>query len=127
MALDLSQTVQQIDALAQRLDDGRDDRAQRLNRALRSMREADASEVRQKADSSQGRPFLCAALVDSLADRHSPQEVPHDFCVASVDGSHIDVDRHIPVRCYLINLGGCLLTYGSQPDARLFQPPQTLH
>ena len=44
--------------------------------------------------------------------------------MASVDGSHIDIDRHIPVRCYLINLGGCLLTYGSQPDARLFSRPR---
>jgi len=127
MALDLSQTVQQIDILAQRLNDGRDDRAQRLRLALRAMSEADASAVRQKVDSSQGRPFLCAAPYSNgsgLADSHSPQKVPHDFRVASVDGSHIDVDRHIPVRCYLINIGGCLITYGGSPDARLFSRPR---
>ena len=123
MGLDLSQTFQQIDTLAERLNDSKDDRAQRLEAALRAMREADASQSWQKAASSQGRPYLCAGLVNGLAGRYSPQEVPPDFCVASVDGSHIDVDRHIPVRCYLINLGGCLLTYGSQPDARLFNHP----
>ena len=124
MSLDLAETVAQIDALAQRLNGDKDDRAQRLNRALLAMREADGSEVIQKVDSSQARPYLCASPVDGLANAYCPTEVPQDFCVASVDGSHIDVDRHIPVRCYLINLGGCLLTYGSEPDARLFSHPQ---
>ena len=128
MGLDLGQTVQQIDILAQRLSDGTDDRAQRLGRALQAMSESDPSEVRRTADSSQGRPFLCAGLPsndeDGLAGSHPPMDLPQDFCVASVDGSHIDVDRHIPVRCYLINVGGCLLTYGSKPDAQLFSRPR---
>ena len=68
-------------------------------------------------------PFLCPGLVGGLAGRHEPADLPGDFCVAATDGSHIDVDRHTPVRCYLINVGGCLLTYGSQPDARLFSEP----
>jgi hypothetical protein len=127
MALDLSQTVRQIDYLAQSLNSARDDRAQRLGHALRAMRESDASEVKRKVDSSRGRPFLCAGLysdAEGLAARNASEEVPQDFCVVSVDGSHIDVDRHIPVRCYLINVGGCALTYGSQPDARLFNRPR---
>ena len=126
MSLDLSQTLQQIDSLAQRLDQGRDDRAQRLDYALKAMREADAADLKQKVDGSQGRPYMCASLVDGFADAYGPRELPPDFCVASVDGSHIDVDRHLPVRCYLINVGGCVLTYGSQPDARFFINP-TVH
>ena len=124
MGLDLGQTLRQMDTLAQRLDNGRDDRAQRLARALKAMREADPSAVKRKLEHSRDRPFLCAALVDGLADTYRPRDMPHDFCVASVDGSHIDVDRHIPVRCYLINVGGCLLTYGSESDARLFSHPR---
>jgi len=123
MSLDLARAVQQIDALAQRLDVGRDDRARRLDHALNAMRGADTSEVRSKADLGQGRPYLYATPVDGLADRYGPPQVPGDFCVASVDGSHIDVDRHTPVRCYLINIGGCVLTYGSHADARLFSEP----
>ena len=41
----------------------------------------------------------------------------------AVDGSHIDVDRHMPVSCYLVNQGGCSVTYGSQPDAGFFSQP----
>ena len=124
MSLDLASTISQLDALAQRLDEKGNDRAQRLEAALSAMRAADPAEVRRKAESSQGRPFLCARPVGAFAESHRPPEVPHDFCVASVDGSHIDVDRHVPLRCYLINIGGCLLSYGSRPDARLFSQPR---
>ena len=124
MGLDLSQIVAQLDALAGRLDGARDDRARRLSSAVRALVEADASEVRQKVDTSQGRPYLCAMPLDGLATRYVPGEIPPDFCVASVDGSHIDVDRHAPARCYLVNVGGCYLAYGSQPEARLFNRPR---
>ena len=124
MGLDLSATVTQIDSLARRLHDGTDDRARRLDRALTAMREADPAEVRQKAEAGHSRPFLCATPVDSFSGAYSAEEIPDDFCVVSVDGSHIDIDRHTPPRCYLINIGGCLLTYGSEPDAQLFSSPR---
>ena len=124
MGLDLHVTVQQIDALALRLSEGRDDRARRLADALRTMAGADSGVLGQKVASSQGRPYMCAGIVGGFAGTHQPGKLPEDFCVASVDGSHIDVDRHLPLRCYLINLGGCLLTYGSRPDATLYNRPQ---
>ena len=125
MGLDLASAAHQIDTAARRLDDDRDDRDHRLALALRAFREAASSpDLLDKAASSHGRPFLCASLVEGLAGRHTPPKLPSDFCVASVDGSHIDVDRHMPVRCYLINVGGCMLTYGSHPDARLFSTPR---
>ena len=37
----------------------------------------------------------------------------------ATDGSHIDVDRHMPVRCALISISKVSLQYGTQPDARL--------
>ena len=123
MALDLARTVGQIDSLARRLYDRRDDRSGRLARAMAAMTGADAGELRRKLDSAAGRPFLCPGLVGGLSGRHQPAGLPGDFCVAATDGSHIDVDRHTPVRCYLINVGGCLLTYGSRPDASLFSEP----
>ena len=124
MSLDLARAVVQIDALAERLDFRKDDRARRLDQALETMRGADAGEARRKADLGQGRPYLYATPVEGLTDRYSARQVPEEFCVASVDGSHIDVDRHTPVRCYLINIGGCVLTYGSHADARLFSYPR---
>ena len=40
-----------------------------------------------------------------------------------MDGSHIDVDRHLPLRCHLINLGGCAVTYGNDSGRRIFSEP----
>ncbi len=40
-----------------------------------------------------------------------------------MDGSHIDVDRHLPLRCHLINLGGCALSYGHNPGCQMFSEP----
>ena len=123
MALDLARTVGQIDSLARRLHDRRDERSARLARALAAMAGADAGELRRKLESNLSRPFLCPGLIAGLAGRYQPPGLPPDFCVAATDGSHIDVDRHTPVKCYLINVGGCMLTYGSHPDARLFSEP----
>ncbi len=40
-----------------------------------------------------------------------------------MDGSHIDVDRHLSLRCHLINLGGCAITYGKDFACQLFSEP----
>ena len=40
-----------------------------------------------------------------------------------MDGSHIAVDRHLPLRCHLINLGGCAITYGQNHGCQLFNEP----
>ena len=69
------------------------------------------------------RPFLSAGVGEGLGNAHGPDSIPEDFCVLSVDGSHIDVDRHTPVSCALINIGGCVLKYGEAPDAYLFNTP----
>ena len=124
MALDLTKTVLQIETLAQHLTGVRDDRARRLRTVMGAMESADAEELAAKVESGHGRPFLCATPLDPPRARYVPAQIPADFGVASVDGSHIDVDRHIPVRCYLINIGGCVLTYGSQPGAHLFSQPR---
>ena len=74
------------------------------------------------ADTKQ-RPYLAAEVEESLLGAYPPPPPLADWVVAAVDGSHIDVDRHLPVACYLLNFGGCVLTYGSKPNAALFSEP----
>ena len=52
--------------------------------------------------------------------------MPTDLTVGAVDGSQIGIDRHLAARCFLINIGRCVLTYGSEPSADLGSEP-TLH
>jgi hypothetical protein len=66
---------------------------------------------------------LAAQVTGALLGAYPPTDPPTDWTVAAVDGSHIDVDRHLPVHCYLLNFGGCVLTYGKNPDATLFSRP----
>jgi hypothetical protein len=66
---------------------------------------------------------MAAQVGDSLLGAYAPAPPPPEWCAVSVDGSHIDIDRHLPVQCYLVNLGGCVLTYGSRPDASFFSQP----
>ena len=124
MALDLTQTVDQIDRMAHFQARTGDDRNQRLAEALRSMTEASPDELSRKVEANRTRPFLCAGVKSGFSERIPAPQPPTDCTVASVDGSHVDVDRHLPVRCYLINIGGCLLTYGSESDAELFSKPR---
>jgi len=56
-----------------------------------------------------------------LASKAPPP--PSEFSVIAADGSHIDVDRHSPVRCYLINIGSVSLRYGKGSGAFLASEP----
>jgi len=39
------------------------------------------------------------------------------YATLAVDGSSIDVDRHLPIDCYVLNFGWMLLQYGSEAAA----------
>lgn len=48
----------------------------------------------------------------------------NQYAVLAVDGSQIYPDRHIAgVGCFLVNAGGCLLSYSSESFARFFSEP----
>ena len=70
------------------------------------------------------RPYISARTgPEGLLGSCPPPQVPQDWTALSVDGSHIDVDRHLPLRCHLINLGGCAITYGQNHGCQLFNEP----
>lgn len=125
MSLDLTRTVAQLEAAAAVARGGAGRRRQRLEVALESLRSADTANLRARAAASQGMfAFLPAEAVEAPGLTHPPPPSPADFAVVATDGSHIDVDRHLPLRCYLVNTGGCILEYGASPDAHLFSAPR---
>ncbi len=122
MSLDLGETMLQLDRVARNLGRGYRDRRSRLTELLRAAEAVTAEEAREKTEGFYD-PFLAAQVVSELLGEVSPPPPPPNWVAASVDGSHIDVDRHLPVPCYLLNLGGCVLTYGGTADARFFSRP----
>ena len=123
MALDLGSTFLQLDEAGEQLVGVRNDRYQRLQRFVDKTADVDVQTAVNKTSFDRDRPFLAAEVQDRLLGGYGPVDLPSDRCVVAVDGSHIDVDRHIPVPTYLINLGGCTLTYGARADAALFSQP----
>ena len=123
MGLDMGQTVLQLDQLTQSMRGASEAREERLTALLNAAAGVDPDTAASKTADAKQRPYLAAEVEESLLGAYPPPDPPADWVVAAVDGSHIDVDRHLPVACYLLNLGGCVLTYGSQPGATLFSHP----
>ena len=125
MSLDLSKVAAQVGAMISGLIDSRAVREKRLKFALDTIgSEAIDLEALKKKCAGARTTWLVAELVDGLALKYPPPPAPADFTVIGSDGSHIDVDRHHSTRCYLINIGSVVLTYGSRPDASLTSTPR---
>ena len=124
MALDLYRTAAQIDAAVAGADFGAA-RERRADAVLAALRDGDAATLNARVDAARGMlAFLPAEAVEAPGGVFDAPSTPADFSVVAADGSHIDVNRHLPLRCALINIGGCRLTYGGSPDAEMFSRPR---
>ena len=124
MALDLYRTAAQIDAAVAGADFGAA-RERRTDAVLAALGEGDAATLNARVEAARGMlAFLPAEAVEGPGGVFDPPSTPADFSVVAADGSHIDVNRHLPLRCALINIGGCRLTYGASPDAEMFSRPR---
>ena len=124
MALDLGQTTLQLLSAMDGVAQGAVSRAQRLSDTLERGLSVSADAATSRTAAVGRRPYISARTgPEGLLGSIPPPEAPRDWSALSVDGSHIDVDRHLPLRCHLINLGGCALVYGQNPDCRMFSEP----
>ena len=124
MPLELGEVALQLEQMAQGLSWTEKDREERLASLLEAAARVDPASAVRSTEAALDRPYLAAVAEKGLLGSYAPSSPPSDWQVAAVDGSHIDVDRHLPVACFLVNLGGCVLTYGGQPDATFFSQPR---
>ena len=124
MALDLGLTTHQLLSTLDGVVNDATTRAQRLDDAIDRGLDVPADEVAFRTAAVGRRPYISARTgSEGLLGSRPPPECPADWTALSVDGSHIDVDRHLPLRCHLINLGGCAITYGKDFGCQLFSEP----
>ena len=123
MSLDLHKIASQIEEVASNLNAQEADRASRLERALDTLSTAQPEALEEKRELSRAT-FLIAGLKGSLVGRYPSPALPTDYTALAVDGSHIDVDRHLAVQCYLINIGRVRIQYGRSPGAWLDSEPR---
>ena len=125
MSLDLTSTALQIDSMAVELKQRNTDKVRRLQTALDAVGDFDVDAYQAKLEESRSTLLWnVPSFTGDPARSYPPAPIPDNFCVVAVDGSHIDIDRHLPARCYLINTGTVYLRYGSQPDAELSSQPR---
>ena len=125
MALDLTRTAIQIDDMAVALKVGHADKGARLESACKAAHEFDpALYLAKREQPGTELNWIVPEIHERLDSTYSPPPLPDDYCVVGVDGSHIDVSRHIPAHCYLINIGGMSLRYGGMPGASVFSEPR---
>ena len=124
MALDLGLTTHQLLSTLDGVVSGAHTRAQSLDDAVDRALDIPTDQAAFRTAAVGRRPYISARTgPEGLLDSRPPPDVPQDWTALSVDGSHIDVDRHLPLRCHLINLGGCIITYGRDFGCRLFSEP----
>ncbi len=123
MGLDLSQTAAQLYGAATYFSGQRLSKMDALARAAEYLRNADTDAIEQRRVDGK-TTFLAAGLTGPMAEAWPTPALATDHVVVAVDGSHIDVDRHSPVRCFLINTGYVTICYGERPSAELSSIPR---
>ncbi len=115
MTLDLVHVAEQLPALIERLTEERDRTAHRRDTALDRLSACAAAPEawRSRIEAAVTRWPLALPLAEDAAAGHRAPARPPAYGALAVDGSHIDVDRHAPARCYVLNLGWSAIFYGS--------------
>lgn len=122
MTLDLNRMASQIEAMAAHMSEATAGGRLRLARAQSryDQEKQDLGPLRDKLLASRGKvTWMPAGLPEDWNDTYPLPPLPADFAVLASDGSQIELERHAPASCYLINIGLASLHYGRQPDAQL--------
>ncbi|HEX78686.1 MAG TPA: DNA double-strand break repair nuclease NurA [Dehalococcoidia bacterium] len=125
MPLELSKVAAQLEGMAVRLKAGIEQRRQHLEQAfgIINIKAIDPEGLKRKIARSK-TTWLVADIVEEPNRHYQPPPPPEDFTIIATDGSHIDVNRHQSTRYYLINIGSVMLSYGSNPDAKIESHPR---
>jgi len=126
MTLDFQQLAAQLDDLGPELRSQGEKAGQSLARALEAAhawagRPDDLRRRLAEAHTSWRPAEPLSEPLDAVMDAPS---APADYVALATDGSHIDVERHNPLPCYLLNLGWARVRYGRSPDAELSSRPE---
>ena len=126
MTLDFQQLAAQLDDLGPQLRSQGEEAGQRLARALAEMRAwaRRPDDLRRRLAEAQTSWRPAEPLSEPLDAAIDAPPPPGDYAALATDGSHIDVDRHSALPCYLINVGWARIRYGRSPDAELSSRPE---
>ena len=127
MGLDINKAASQLEKITSLLKEAKDDQSRNLALCIDHLNDGYEERISEKLNVSRGQYSFNTCSPETEFRGHYPaKELPANFTVLSVDGSCIDVDRHISMPMALMNIGGSILQYGISPDATLFSGPTLL-
>ena len=126
MTLDFERLAKQLDDVVRRLREQAEEGPTRLAQALEALRawagRPDA--LRERLEAASTSWLLAEPLGEAMDAAFPAPPAPDEYVALASDGSHIDVERHSPIPCYLLNLGRARIRYGSRPEADLASQPE---
>ena len=123
MSLDLTSASRQIQNMAQNISARESDRIKRIEAAISAAKNFDLKSYESVRRNLAELGQTTTLIEESPSTAFSSPNLPKNLIVAAVDGSHIDVDRHLAAQCFLINIGSCLIKYGDDSYAELQTKP----
>jgi len=126
MTLDFERLAKQLDDLGPRLRERAEEGRMRLPQALDTARAwaGRPDSLRERLEAASTTWLLAEPLGEPMDATFPAPPAPDEYVALASDGSHIDLDRHSPVSCYLLNMGRVRIRYGSQPEADLAGQPE---
>jgi hypothetical protein len=119
VTLDLVKVAEQLPLMIKRVQRDRTDAHGRTAYTLAQLHRAaaDPDAFERLMLDAQTSWTLALPAGEPLNAAHPPPEPPRAYSVVALDGSSIDVDRHLPVDCYVMNFGWMTIHYGDTPLA----------
>ncbi|MGQ9573214.1 MAG: DNA double-strand break repair nuclease NurA [Dehalococcoidia bacterium] len=126
MSLNFERLAKLLDDLGPRLRQRADEGRARLAGALEAVRTwaSQPDSLRQRLAAARTNWLLAEPLAEAMDATLTPPPAPSEYVALASDGSHIDVERHSPIPCYVLNLGSARIRYGSRPEANLASQPE---
>jgi len=114
MSLNLLKTAKQIDVMATNISGRQNVHLEKIKKAINAINQFSIENFKQlKNEKSNELSFVVPTIVEHPKNRYSTTNKIYEYCVMAVDGSQIEMDRHAPTTCFLINIGTCTLKYGN--------------
>ena len=104
MSLDLTSTSHQIQNMAQNISARENDRIKRIETAITAAKNFDLKSYESVRRNLAELGQTTTLIEDSPSKSFATPNLPENLIVVAVDGSHIDVDRHLAAQCFLINI-----------------------
>ena len=124
MALNINKTANQINEFADRFKKSYSEHFSRVNRAQTAYIDLLGKRKNVELNNDYGYKIDFIGFAETDLYSVPTRKFLNEYRVISTDGSHIGIDRDLPAKCFLINIGIADFLYGAGANAELINVPQ---